>query len=122
MRLFEIAPPRTEGPEPVLMAILSYLKGKGDQRATGIRVPMTSVLALMQNAGQPITYYELESLKNKNQTLQGLIKDMDQSSITLNTHTVDSEEGEEADAQFQPGDQKDVEHMAQRAAKRSEEI
>lgn len=56
MRLFEIAPQRTEGPEPALMAILSYLKGKGDQRASGVRVPMSSIEAMMKNVGQSITY------------------------------------------------------------------
>lgn len=122
MRLFEISPSRIEGPEPVLMAILSYLKGKGDQSASGIRVPMSSVLALMQNAGQPITYYEIESLMNRNQTLKGLIKDIDQNSITINTHSSDSTEDEEGNPIFQPGDQQDVANMAQKAAKRNKEI
>lgn len=116
MRLFEIARQRTEGPEPVLMAILSYLKGKGDQKSTGIRVPTSSVLALMQNAGQPITYYELEKLKEKNQTIQNLLKGLDEKETIINTHTgTDSSDDE---AMFVPGDEHDVETMAKRAASR----
>ena len=115
MRLFEIAPARTEGPEPALMAILSYLKGKGDQRATGVRVPMSSIEALMQNAGHPITYIELEKLKEKNQTIANLIKSMSQDEVIINTHNNDEVSD---DPQFQPGDQQDVAMMAKRAAGR----
>lgn len=117
MRLFEIAPNRTEGPEPVLMAVLSYLKGKGDQRATGIRVPMSSIEALMQNAGQYITYAELESLRQKNQTIQNLIKSMNQDEVIINTTNNDEVSD---NPQFQPGDEQDVAMMAKRAATRND--
>jgi hypothetical protein len=117
MRLFEIAPPRTEGPEPVLMAVLSYLKGKGDQRASGVRVPMSSIEALMNNAGQSITYAEIENLKNKNQTIANLIKSMNQKEIIINTQSNDEVSD---DPQYQPGDQQDVAMMAKRAATRSD--
>lgn len=117
MRLFEIAPPRTEGPEPVLMAILSYLKGKGDQRATGVRVPMSSIEALMQNAGQPITYTEIENLRQKNQTIANLIKSINQDEIIINTHDDDAVSD---NPQYQPGDEQDVAMMAKRAATRND--
>jgi hypothetical protein len=116
MRLFEIARQRTEGPEPVLMAILSYLKGKGDQKSTGIRVPMSSVLALMQNAGQTISYADLESLRQQNQTIGNLIKNISQDEIVINTHT--STDNADDEAMFVPGDEQDVETMAKRAASR----
>lgn len=115
MRLFEIAPQRTQGPEPVLMAILSYLKGKGDQRASGVRVPMSSVIALMQNAGQSITYYEIEDLMKKNQTISNLIKSIDQDEIIINTHNNDEVSD---NPEYQPGDEQDVAMMAKRAATR----
>lgn len=114
MRLFEIAPPRTEGPEPVLMAILSYLKGKGDQRATGVRVPMSSIEALMQNAGQAITFADIENLRQKNQTIANLIKSVNQDEIIINTQ----DDSVSDDPQFVPGDEQDVEMMAKRAASR----
>lgn len=116
MRLFEIAPQRTEGPEPVLMAILSYLKGKGDQKSTGIRVPMSSVLALMQNAGQAISYQDLELLRQKNQTISNLIKNINQDEVVINTHS--GQDDASNDAMFVPGDEHDVETMAKRAASR----
>lgn len=115
MRLFEIAPQRTEGPEPVLMAILSYLKSKGDQTATGVRVPMSSIEALMQNAGQSISFEELKALKDKNQTIGNLIKSISQDEVIINTHNDDDENG---DANFVPGDEQDVANMAKRAATR----
>jgi hypothetical protein len=115
MRLFEIAPQRTEGPEPVLMAILSYLKGKGDQRASGVRVPMSSIEALMQNAGQSITYAEIEDLRQKNQTINNLIKSINQDEIIINTQSNDEVSD---DLEYQPGDEQDVAMMAKRAATR----
>lgn len=115
MRLFEIAPTRTEGPEPVLMAVLSYLKGKGDQRATGVRVPMSSIEALMQNAGQSITYAELENLRQKNQTIQNLIKSVNQNEVIINTQNDDEVSD---NPEYQPGDEQDVAMMAKRAATR----
>lgn len=115
MRLFEIAPQRTQGPEPVLMAILSYLKGKGDQRSTGIRVPMSSVEALMRNAGQAITYAEIEDLRQKNQTIANLIKSMNDKEIIINTRNDDDVSDEPT---FQPGDEQDVATMAKRATAR----
>jgi hypothetical protein len=117
MRLFEITPTRPEGPEPALMAILSYLKGKGDQRASGVRVPMSSIEALMQNAGQSITYAELESLRQKNQTIQNLIKSMNQDEIIINTQNNDEVSD---NPEFQPGDEQDVAMMAKRAATRND--
>lgn len=117
MRLFEIAPQRTEGPEPALMAILSYLKSKGDQTATGIRVPMSSIEALMQNAGQSISYHELKALKDKNQTIGNLIKSISQDEVIINTQNSDDVSD---DANFVPGDEQDVEQMAKRAASRRE--
>lgn len=115
MRLFEIAQQRTEGPEPVLMAILSYLKGKGDQRATSIRVPMSSVEALMANAGHPITANEIQSIKEKNQTVSNLIKSMNNDEIIINT----SNDDEISDnPEYQPGDEQDVAMMAKRATSR----
>lgn len=115
MRLFEIAPPRTEGPEPALMAILSYLKGKGDQRASGVRVPMSSIEALMQNAGQSITYAELENLRQKNQTIANLIKSINQDELIINTQNNDEVSD---NPEYQPGDEQDVAMMAKRAATR----
>lgn len=115
MRLFEISPQRTQGPEPVLMAILSYLKGKGDQRASGVRVPMSSVIALMQNAGQYITYPEIQDLMTKNQTINNLIKSIDQDEIIINTRNDDAVSD---NPEYQPGDEQDVEMMAKRAATR----
>lgn len=116
MRLFEIAPQRTEGPEPVLMAILSYLKGKGDQKATGVRVPMSGVLALMQNAGQSISYQDLETLRQKNQTIGNLIKSINQDEVVINTRS--GQDDSSNDAMFVPGDEQDVAAMAKRAASR----
>lgn len=116
MRLFEIAPQRTEGPEPALMAILSYLRGKGNQTSTGVRVPMSSIEALMQNAGQSISYAEIEELKNKNQTIGNLIKSISKDEIIINTRDSD---GVSDDANFLPGDEQDVEMMAKRAAGRA---
>jgi hypothetical protein len=118
MRLFEIAPQRTEGPEPVLMAILSYLKGKGDQKATGIRIPMSSIEALMSNAGQALTYSEIEDLRQKNPTIRNLVKSMNQDEIIINTRSDDSEMAD--DPTFMPGDEQDVEMMAKRAATRKD--
>lgn len=118
MRLFEITPQRTQGPEPVLMAILSFLKGKGDHRAGGVRVPMASVEALMQNAGQPITYIEIQNLMQKNQTIQNLIQSITQDELVINTHQPGEEDGE--GGPILPGDEQDVEAMAKRAASRSE--
>jgi hypothetical protein len=115
MRLFEIAPQRTEGPEPVLMAILSYLKGKGDQRAASVRVPMSSIEALMQNAGQSITYAEIEDLRQKNQTINNLIKSINQDEIIINTQSNDEVSD---NPEYQPGDEQDVAMMAKRAATR----
>jgi hypothetical protein len=117
MRLFEIAPARTEGPEPVLMAVLSYLKGKGDQRSAGVRVPMSSIEALMQNAGQAITYNEIESLRQKNQTIANLIKSMNQDEVIINTN--DNDEVSD-NPEYQPGDEQDVAMMAKRAATRND--
>jgi ABC-type phosphate transport system substrate-binding protein len=117
MRLFEIAPPRTDGPEPVLMAILSYLKGKGDQRATGVRVPMSSIEALMQNAGQSISYAELENLRQKNQTIANLIKSINQDEVIINTNNNDEVSD---NPEYQPGDEQDVAMMAKRAATRND--
>lgn len=116
MRLFEIAPQRTEGPEPVLMAILSFLKGKGDQRSAGVRMPTSSVLDLMQNAGQPISYADLENLKTKNQTIQNLIKSLDEKEVIINTRS--SQDNPDDSAMFVPGDEQDVASMAKRAASR----
>ncbi len=115
MRLFEIAPQRTEGPEPVLMAVLGYLKGKGDQRAAGVRVPMSSIEALMQNAGQSITYAEIEDLRQKNQTINNLIKSINQEEIIINTQNSDEVSD---NPEYQPGDEQDVAMMAKRAATR----
>jgi type II secretory pathway component PulC len=117
MRLFEIANQRTDGPEPVLMAILSYLKGKGDQRATGVRVPMSSIEALMQNAGQSITYAELENLRQKNQTIANLIKSINQDEVIINTQNNDEVSD---NLEYQPGDEQDVAMMAKRAATRND--
>ena len=115
MRLFEIAPQRTQGPEPALMAVLSYLKGKGDQRASGVRVPMSSVIALMQNAGQSVSYDQIQDLKDKNNTINNLIKSMDEDEIILNTHNIDAVSD---NPEYQPGDEQDVAMMAKRAATR----
>jgi type II secretory pathway component PulC len=97
------------------MAVLSYLKGKGDQRATGVRVPMSSIEALMQNAGQSITYAELENLRQKNQTIQNLIKSINQDEVIINTQNNDEVSD---NPEYQPGDEQDVAMMAKRAATR----
>lgn len=115
MRLFEIAPQRTEGPEPALMAILSYLKSKGDQTANGIRVPMSSIEALMQNAGQSISFNELKDLKDKNQTIGNLIRSVSQDEVVINTQNNDDAVGGD---NFMPGDEQDVAMMAKRATSR----
>lgn len=117
MRLIEIANPRIEGPEPVLLAVLSFLKAKGDQRSTGVRVPMSSVEALMQNAGQAITFDEIQKLVQKNQTISNLIKSFNKDELIINTHD-DASLGD--NPQYQPGDEQDVALMAKRAAKRRE--
>lgn len=116
MRLFEIAIQRTEGPEPALMAVLSYLKGKGDRRSTGVRVPMSSIEALLQNAGHPLTYIDIEKLKEKNKTIANLIKSMNQDEVIINTHNNDEVSD---NPQFVPGDEQDVAMMAKRAASRN---
>lgn len=106
-----------EGPENSLISILGYLKSKGDQRAAGIKVPMSSVIALMQNTGQNVSYQDIESLRQSNTAIQNLIKSVNKDEVILNTAAGDemasSEEGD-----FMPGDEMDVEQMAKRAANR----
>lgn len=116
MRLVEIAKSRVEGPENNLIALLGYLKSKGDQRSTGIKVPMSSVIALMQNTGQNISYEELEALRQKSPAIRNLIKSVNQDEVIINTNSSD-ELGDDP-AQFMPGDEQDVEMMAKRAASR----
>lgn len=116
MRLFEIDRTRLEGPENVLISILSYLKSKGDQRAAGIKVPMSSVIALMQNAGQNISYQEIEALQQSNSAIQNLIKSVNKDELIVNVKTDD--EAVDGEGEFMPGDEMDVEQMAQRATNR----
>lgn len=116
MRLCEIAKSRVEGPENNLIALLGYLKSKGDQRSTGIKVPMSSLIALMQNTGQSMSYEELEALRQKNQAIKNLIKSVNADEIIINTQS-DDDLGTDP-AEFMPGDEQDVAMMAKRAANR----
>jgi type II secretory pathway component PulC len=117
MRLFEISPTRMNGPENNLIALLGYLKSKGDQRAAGIKVPMSSVIALMQNTGQNVSYTDIEALRQNNTAIQNLIKSVNKDEIILNTNT-DDEMASSGEDNFLPGDEMDVEQMAKRAASR----
>lgn len=116
MRLVEIATTRIEGPENNLIALLGYLKSKGDQRSSGIKVPMSSIIALMQNTGQNISYQEIEALRQKNSAIQNLIKSVNQDEVVINTQS--SDDMTDDPAQFMPGDEQDVAMMAKRAASR----
>lgn len=113
MRLFEIEPSRLEGPENNLIALLGYLKSKGDQRAAGVKIPMSSVIALMQNTGQNISYDEIEALRQKNDAIKNMIKSVNKDEIILNT----GDEESSGDT-FEPGNENDVEQMAKRATNR----
>jgi len=115
MRLFEIAPSRVDSPEGVLMTVLSFLKGKADNRANAIRVPMESLFALMANAGYPVNYEDVQNLYDNSDTIKNFIKNFDQNEIVINT-AQDDETGSEEN--FVPGDETDVEQMAKRAANR----
>lgn len=119
MRLVEIANTRIEGPENNLIALLGYLKSKGDQRSVAIKVPMSSIVALMQNTGQNISYEEIEKLRQTNKAVQNLIKSVNQDEVIINTHTNDDSVDPDAGT-FMPGDEQDVAMMAKRAASRRE--
>lgn len=114
MRLFEIAPSRVDSPEGVLMTVLSFLKGKADNRASAIRVPMESLFALMSNAGYPVNFEDVKSLYDNSDTIKNFIKTIDKNEIVINTAQDDTEVG----PNFVPGDETDVEQMAKRAANR----
>ena len=117
MRLFEIEQTRMQGPENNLIALLGYLKSKGDQRAAGVKVPMSSVIALMQNTGQNISYDEIEALRQKNSAIKNMIKSVNKDEIVLNTNADKEDEGDN----FEPGDENDVAQMAKRATARREQ-
>lgn len=118
MRLFEIAKTRIEGPENNLIALLGYLKSKGDQRSAGIKVPMSSIISMMQHTGQNMSYEELEKLRQSNQAIGNLVKSVNKDEIVINTRSDD--DMTDQPEQFMPGDEQDVAMMAKRAASRRE--
>lgn len=54
-------------------------------------------------------------MRQKNQTIQNLIKSINQDEVVINTRSNDKVSDT---AEFQPGDEEDVATMAKRAAKR----
>lgn len=121
MRFFEFTlseqniQPR-DNSEGVLITLLQFLKNKGDQHSGAIRVPMQSVIAMMQNAGLSFDYTNLEQLAKKSDTVKNLIKSFNKDEIIVKTLADEPQAGDMGDTG--PGDEKTVSRMAKKAASR----
>lgn len=110
MRLLEIsqAPEHSTSPDRTLVMLLNYLLGKSDGKSA--RIPTASLLALMQNAGLPNTYDDLDNMLKSSEAAKKLIKKLDPNTAII------GKASQPADIAYPAGDEQDVANMASRAA------
>lgn len=110
MRLLEInAPSKHHGkPEETLAMLLNFLLSKGDGKT--VKIPTGSVLALMNNAGLPNTYDDLDNMVKSSESAKKLIKSMNDKQVII------GKASEPANIDYPAGDETDVANMASRAA------
>lgn len=112
MRFHEIV---TEGysesnPSDTLVTLLNYILNKADEKS--VSLPTAKVLALMNNAGIPSTYDDLDNMVKGSDTVKGMIKSLDPKTAVI------SKSSQPDDSLPQPGTEKDVASMAARASKK----
>lgn len=110
MRLVEISMPQRQHarPEDTLTMLLNFLLSKGNGQT--VKIPTSSVLALMHNAGLANTYDDLDNMLKSSEAAKKLVKNMNDKTVTI------GKANEPADLEMPAGDETDVANMASRAA------
>lgn len=86
MKLTEIAPDFVRSQTGTLLTILQHLAatlGQGDEGVKSAKVPMNSVINLMNNAGYSFNYGDFLQIYEVEPRIKGLVSNFNQQEITV---------------------------------------
>ena len=110
MRLMEITPDFVRSQLGTLLTILQHLRatvGHGIEGSKSAKVPMASVINLMQHTGNSFSYGDFKQLYDTEPRVQALVSNFNQNEITIGKELADISG---------PKDDNTVERMAKSAA------
>lgn len=109
MRLFEIAPDFTRSRAGVLLTILQHLSSKVGK---GAKIPLSSIVSLMNNIGYSFNYDDFKDLYDNVPAIKNLVGNFDQKEITLGVEP-------DIDTKREPNSDKTVDRMAKKATNKA---